>query len=169
VTVKGYVDRICVVADGHAVAGHVRSYQRGQQVVDPIHYLATLGRRPAALDHSSIYRDWRLPAEFASLRAALEQRHGAAAGARQYIRVLQLLAQHPVQRVQRAVRLCQTAEAPSADLIIQHTFRLADGDVESVTPLEGFHSSDPVMTVQVHMPALSRFDELLSKGEPAYA
>ena len=40
-------------------------------------------------------RDWRLPESFTRLRQALEQRHGATAGARQYIRVLQLLAEHP--------------------------------------------------------------------------
>jgi transposase len=169
VTVKGYVDRVCVVADGHLVARHVRSYQRGQQIVDPIHYLATLGRHPAALDHSSVYRDWRLPTEFASLRAALEQRHGAAAGARQYIRVLQLLARHPLQRVQRAVHLYRTGEAWSADRIVQHVFRLAERELEPAATVEGLEASHPILAVQVHMPDLNRFDELLSQGEPAYA
>jgi transposase len=168
-TVKAYVDHIEVVADGHPVARHVRSYQRGQQIVDPIHYLAALGRRPAALDHSSVYRDWRLPAEFASLRAALEQRHGAVTGARQYIRVLQLLAQHPLKRVQRAIRLCGRSEVLSADRIVQHVFRLAEHDSESAATVEGLEASHPILAVQVPMPDLSRFDELLPEGEPAYA
>ena len=163
------MDHIKVVADGHLVARHVRFYQRGQQIVDPIHYLATLGRRPAALDHSNVYRDWRLPAEFGFLRAALEQRHGAAAGARQYIRVLQLLAQHPLQRVQRAIHLCGRGEAWSADRIVQHAFRLAEHELEPAATVEGLDASHPILAVQVHMPALSRFDELLPEGEPVYA
>jgi len=61
VTVKGYVDRIEVVAEGSVVARHRRCYERHQQILDPLHYLATLGRRPAALDHSKVYRDWHLP------------------------------------------------------------------------------------------------------------
>jgi hypothetical protein len=169
VTVKGYVDRVEIVADGHPVASHARAYSSGQQILDPIHYLAALGRRPATLDHSNVYRDWRLPAEFASLRADLEERHGPVAGARQYIRVLQLIAQHPLERVQQAVQLCGKAEAPSADRIIQQVFRLAEREPERAAPFEGLSRSDPILAVQVHMPALSRFDELLSTGVPAYA
>ena len=30
-------------------------------ILDPIHYLATLGKKPGALDHSPVFRDWKLP------------------------------------------------------------------------------------------------------------
>jgi transposase len=169
VTIKAYVDHLDIVSDGHQAAHHRRCYERGQQILDPVHYLATLGRRPAALDHSNVYRDWRLPPAFGSLRLTLEARHGVPAGARQYIRVLQLLAQHPVERVQRALQVCSTGEVPSADRIVQQVFRLAEREVESAIPLDGFQASDPIAAVQVHMPALSRFDELLSSGEPVHA
>ncbi len=167
-TIKAYVDRIEIVSGGSVVARHERSYERDQQILDPLHYLATLGRRPAALDHSRVYRDWHLPAEFTDLRQAMEQRHGPSAGARQYIRVLQLLAQHPVERVQRAIRQCRTPEALSADRIIQHTFRLAKRDGQDVAAMEGVEYDDPVRTVQVCMPNLRRFDQLLTQGERAY-
>ena len=42
----------------------------------------------AALDHAPVYRDWKLPAIFGRLRQQLEDRHGSARGARQFIRVL---------------------------------------------------------------------------------
>ena len=71
-------------------------YGRNEQVLDPLHYLATLGRKPAALDHAPVMRDWKLPESFTALRDSLEQRHGPMAGARQYIGVLQLLAQFRV-------------------------------------------------------------------------
>ena len=76
VTVKGYIDRVEVVAGHQVVARHRRSYGRDEQILDPLHYLATLGRRPAALDHAPVLRDWRLPASFTQLRA------GAGAAAR---------------------------------------------------------------------------------------
>jgi len=167
-TVKAYVDHIEIVADGGVVARHERCYQRDQQILDPLHYLATLGRRPAALDHSRVYRDWRLPPEFTDLRQALEQRHGPSAGARQYIRVLQLLAQHPISRVQQAIRLCPSPEALHADRIIQHTFRLSQRDVGDAALLEGVDHDDPVRAVQVRIPNLSQFDQLLSQGERAH-
>ena len=168
-TIKAYVDRIEIVADGSVVAGHERCYQRDQPILDPLHDLATLGRRPAALDHSKVYRDWRLPAEFTDLRQALEQRHGSSAGARQYIRVLQRLAQHPVERVRRAIPSAdRSPEALSADRIIQHTFRLAKQAVGEADTFGSVDHDDPIRAVQVRMPDLSRFDQLLSQGERAY-
>ncbi len=165
VTVKAYVDRIEIVADGGVVARHRRSYERHEQILDPIHYLTTLGRRPAALDHSKVYRDWRLPADFAELRQSLEAVCGPLAGGRQYIRVLQLLAQHPIERVQRAMR--QSAEPVSADRIIQQTFCLAEREA-AAAPLDGVDRNVPGWDVSVPMPDLRRFDQLLSQGEQAY-
>jgi hypothetical protein len=48
VTIKGYVERIEVVDAGLVVARHARSYSTNEQILDPLHYLAALGRRPAA-------------------------------------------------------------------------------------------------------------------------
>ena len=64
VTVKGYVDRVVLIAEGRAVATHARSYEKQTLVLDPVHYLATLGRKPGALDHAPVFRDWALPACF---------------------------------------------------------------------------------------------------------
>ena len=54
VTVKGYVDRVVIVAAGQVIATHVRSLNRGTLILEPIHYLATLGRKPGALDHACV-------------------------------------------------------------------------------------------------------------------
>lgn len=76
VAVKGYVDRIVIVSRGQIVATHARSHQRYKMELDPIHYLATLGRKPGALDHAPVFRDWKLPACFTTFHAALEEQHG---------------------------------------------------------------------------------------------
>src|SRR5829696_8200141 len=124
VTVKGYVDRVEMVDGTAVVARHSRSYARDEQILDPLHYLATLGRKPAALDHAPVLRDWKLPASFLQLRETLEGRHGATAGARQYIRVLQLLAEHPLVRVQQAVEACSDLGQAQAERIAQMVVRL---------------------------------------------
>src|SRR6202030_3478746 len=105
--VKGYVSRVEVVADGQVVACHARSYGRGERVLDPLHYLVVLGRKPAALDHAPVYRDWQLPPAVTDLRRDLEARLGPRAGGRHYIRVLQLLAHHPLARVEQALVFCR--------------------------------------------------------------
>ena len=159
-TLKAYVDHVEIVAEGQVVARHDRCYDRGQQILDPIHYLVTLGRRPAALDHADVYRHWQLPPAFTELRQTLEQRFGPRAGAQQYIRVLQLLAEHPVERVQRAI----AAGAPEAELIALRVQRLARRPGE----LGHCETSGPLAQIQVPRDDLCRFNQLLATGEPAY-
>src|SRR5205814_2047450 len=90
------------------------------------HYLATLGRRPAALDHANVYRHWQLPPVFTELRGDLERQHGAQAGARQFIRVLQLLAEHSVEQVQRAVEASHSSAGYRVEAIVDRIRRSAD-------------------------------------------
>lgn len=167
VTVKAYVDRLEIVAAHQVIARHPRCYGRSQQILDPLHYLVTLGRRPGALDHSGVYRNWQLPPAFLDLRTALEERHGTHAGSRQYIRVLQLLAEHPLTRVQQAIEYCRSKGLLDAESIRSQTERLAlrlhpsGSDETGAAGLVAPH-------VQVPPPDLSRFNQLLSTGEPAY-
>jgi transposase len=158
VTVKGYVDRVEVVDGGQVVARHARSYGRDEQVLDPLHYLAALGRRPAALDHAPVLRDWRLPESFARLRQALEKRHGPPAGARHYVRVLQLLAEHPPERVEQAAAACLRRGELSAERVGAEARRLA-GAATPPPPVT------PLCQYQVPRPNLGRFNQLLSHGD----
>ena len=108
VTVKGYVDRVDIVAEGTTVvASHSRSYAKHERVLEPRHFLIVLQRKPAALDHAPVYRDWQLPPAFADLRRDLETRLGLPTGTRHFIRILQLLAHHPVERVEQALSECR--------------------------------------------------------------
>lgn len=162
VTVKGYVDRVAIVAEGRIVATHARCRQKHKMILDPVHYLATLGRKPGALDHSPAFRDWSLPACFADFRTALEELHGATAGARRFVRVLQLLAEHPLARVRQAVEECRREHLISAEAVIQRTRSL--GAIATMTrdPALSIPSWDAAAGIQVPLPDLGRFDQLLS-------
>ncbi len=173
VTVKGYVDRVEIVLNETVIAVHKRSYQAGEDVLDPLHYLTTLTRRPAALDHANVYRDWKLPAVFGELRERLERRHGPHAGVRQFVRVLQLLAEHPLSRVQAAIEQLRGPEGADADRIIRRVeasaLRLSETSSEGIsTPIECEHPG--VLSVQVPCPSLSHFDQFLSsfQGDSDY-
>jgi transposase len=165
VTVKGYIDQVVIVAEGQVIARHSRCLQRHTTVLDPIHYLAILGRRPAALDHSPVYRGWGLPACFTEFRRELEALHGTLTGARHFVRVLQLLVDHPLERVRQALETCRLAQLTSAEAVIQRTRTLAA--CESSSRDESSSGSDPAPTpqVQVPRPDLSRFNLLLSGPE----
>jgi transposase len=164
VTVKGYVDQVVVVSGSELIATHARSMERGTMVADPIHYLATLDRKPGALDHSPVYRDWKLPACFAELRTDLEQHHGPEAGARRFVRVLQLLGEHPLERVRQAVEDCRHARVISAEAIIQKTRTLAASNLQARSSSPADVESIVVSQVHVPLPDLSLFNQLL--GSP---
>jgi transposase len=161
VTVKGYVDRVVIVAEGQVVATHARSLLINTLVDDPLHYLATLARKPGALDHAPVYRNWKLPACFAQLRAELEEHHGSLPGARRFVRVLQLLVDHPMDRVREAVEACLREKLISAEAVIQRTRTLAA--CGSLTSRSSAWTTELTTVPQVHVPLpdLSRFNHLL--------
>ena len=160
VMVKGYIERVEVVAGGIVVARHQRSYGRDEQILDPLHYLAALGRRPAALDHAPVLRDWQLAAAFTQLREALEKRHGKTAGPRHFVRVLQLMNEHPMDRVQAVVESCLAKGELDAERISALVRRQAGLDLATPTL-----AAIPLCQYQVPRPELSRFDQLLSHGD----
>jgi transposase len=162
VSVKGYVDRVVIVACGQTVATHGRCTGKQAMVLEPTHYLAALGRKPGALDHAPVFRDWGLPAGFAEFRAELEGLHGAAAGARRFVRVLQLLGEHPLARVSRALDACRREQLCSAEAVIQRTRSLAA--IEAATRAGSPPSAEVSDAPEVHVPLpdLGRFDQLLS-------
>ncbi len=176
VLVKAYVDRIDIVRQGQVIARHARSYADGEMLLDPLHYLTILGRKPAYLDHTDVYRRWQLPREFSELRDDFEQRHGRLPGARQFIQVLQLLGEHPLQRVGQAIKTCCREGVVTAQRIIHRCGLLAERAattnspntsaalIDSATDVESFEDFSQVTVPHVHVPRpdLSRFDELLS-------
>jgi hypothetical protein len=165
VTVKGHVDQVVIVARGQVIATPPRCLERHTMVLDPIPYLATLGRRPAALDHSPVYRDWKLPAGFADVRAEWQALHGTLAGDRRFVRVLQLLSEHPLEPGRQAVEACRLDQLISAEAAIQRTHTLAAIEPRS----RGSSPSDLELAAppQVHVPLpdLSRFN--LLRGDSA--
>jgi transposase len=160
VSVKGYVDRIEVVGEATTVAMHLRSYGSGQKVLDPLHFLGTLERKPATLDHAPVYRDWQLPGVFAELRLALDGRLGSRAGTRHYIRVLQLLASHPVERLEAVVAGCLSRGELDATVIIAATRRLT---CDNALSLNDNTMSLSLAAVTVRPTDLAQFDRLLSR------
>ena len=117
VVLKASVDTVCIYHAGSPIARHARCWDRERQVFDPIHYLALLERKPGSLDHARPLAGWDLPGEFALLRRRLEA--GRPDGTKEYIRVLLLLREYPLQRVAIAVRHAVRWTAPTADAIKQ--------------------------------------------------
>jgi transposase len=161
VSVKGYVDEVVIAAGDQVIAIHQRCLTQHTMVLEPTHYLAALGRKPGVLDHAPVFRDWKLPAGFVAFRAELEQHHGSMGGSRQFVQVLQLLAEHPLTRVGQAVEACRREHLFGAEAVIQRVLSLAA--IEAVT--RGGTPPPPEETTapRVHVPSpdLNRFNLLL--------
>jgi transposase len=168
VTVKAYVERIDVVLGRHVIASHPRTYGRHEQVLDPEHYLERLERRPAALDHANVFRRWQLPAVFGELRTALEGQHGPSSGAKHYIRVLQLLREHAVEEVQRAIEQSRTEAGFDIEALLQRVRRQGTGSAGAAASLDLSCQSAAVRAVQVSLPDVSKFNQFLSLGEQSH-
>ena len=170
VVVNAYVDRIKVFREGRLIADHPRSYAKAEMILDPLHYLALLERKPAYLDHTEVYKNWRLPAPFADLRQRLEQRHGTIPGSRQFIQVLQMLAHHSQELVIEAIKCCDREGTTTAQRIIFRCGQLAErndkrgssGNVENASVIATSKHSIP--DVHVPLPDLSRFDAMLPQS-----
>jgi transposase len=161
VGVKGYADRVAVVGDGVVIATHARCYQRRQKILDPLHFLGALERKPAALDAAPVYRDWRLPAAFAELRTALVAELGPCLGTRHYIRVLQLLANHPAGSVASVITDCRGRGQLDAGAITAAARQLPRDDA---SPSSDSTSSLDLAAVSVRPADLAQFDRLLSRS-----
>ena len=92
------------------------------------------------------------------LRQALEARHGPPAGARHYVRVLQLLAEHALERVEQAAEACLRRDELHAERVAAEAQRLA-GAAAVPVPVT------PLCQYQVPRPDLGRFNQLLSQGD----
>lgn len=172
VTVKAYLDQVVLVHKGQVVARHRRSRTAGEQVLEPTHFLATLERKPAYLDHTKLFKELKLPAAFGQLRERLEAELGQRTGTRHYIRVLQLLGRHGIAEVSGAIESCLHRQMLRAEFVEQ---KLAAGKASAgascalAGPAPGAcDAAAPVLELSVSIPSvrvpspdLRRFDELL--------
>ena len=133
-------------------------------VLDPLHYLATLDRKPGALDHAPVFRDWELPACFAAFRAALEREHGATAGGRRYRAGLATARRTPLARVREAIESCTQSDQISAEAVARRVQVLAAIATPAAVAATSPGTPAPPQ-VHVPLPDLSRFDQLLGGHE----
>lgn len=120
ILVKGYVDRVRLVHKGRVVAEHRRSWGKEEVFFNYLHYLPLLERKPGAIDHARPMADLNLPDCFNVLRRRLEnEQQKQADGTREFIRVLRLLEDYPMSRLEGAVEKALAMRVHSRDAIAQ--------------------------------------------------
>ena len=103
VLVRGYVHEVIISCGERVIARHRRSYDRGDFVFDPLHYLSLIERKVRSLDQAAPLYGWELPEQFDTLRRLLEARMGNR-GKREYVQVLRLMENFSEDEVVGAVK-----------------------------------------------------------------
>lgn len=104
VTVQAFVFQVIISFKEKTIAVHERSYMGDDQVLDPQHYLPVLLQKPGAFDRATPVVKWSLPAVFCRYHMHLKDRLGHSGGTKEYIRILMLLKDSPVEEVTEAVK-----------------------------------------------------------------
>jgi transposase len=164
ILVKGYVDRVLLVHKQCVVAEHRRSWGKEGVFFNYLHYLPLLERKPGALDHARPMTDLNLPDCFNVLRRRLEnEQRKQGDGTREFIRVLRLLEDYSMSKLEGAVEKALAMRVHSRDAIAQFLSPRASLQRSSFL-LDG---QKHLRRVQVDRPDLAAYRALLS-GEASY-
>ena len=96
VWIKGFVDRVVIGCAAEVIADHPRSYDTGDMMFDPVHYLPLIERKIMSFDQAAPLHGWDLPDAFKTLQRLLEARQGKT-GKREYVQGLRLLERFEVE------------------------------------------------------------------------
>jgi len=160
ILVKGYVDRVLLVHKQCVVAEHRRSWGKEGVFFNYLHYLPLLERKPGAVDHARPMADLNLPDCFNVLRRRLEnEQRKEGDGTREFIRVLRLLEDYPMSRLEGAVEKALGMRVHSRDAIAQ--FLSPRPSLQRSTFL--LDGQKHLRRVQVDRPNLTAYQALLSR------
>jgi len=123
VEVHAYADRIVIRQDGRIVAEHPRSFERGDTIYDPWHYVPVLARKPGALRNGAPFKDWVLPAAMERVRRKLA---GVDDGNRQMVDILTAVLTDGLPAVEAACAEAIVQGVHSADVVLNILARQRD-------------------------------------------
>jgi len=163
-TLKAYPFRVEVWDETRLLTTHPRSYQRDQDIFDPLHYLALLEQRPGAFEHARPLRAWRKtwPPVYEQLLAHLRRREPEHRSVREFVLILKLHHDYPAADIAQA---------------IQHALTLGRADREGIRLcLHQLHEATPA-TAQLDLSlrpqlatlgqqpvSLAQYEQLLAVG-----
>ena len=152
----GYAAEVLVRCDGRLIARHERGFQKGEMMLDPLHYLPVLRRKPNLLDHAQAFRNWTLPLVYERFREELARRYNGD-GLRQYVEVLSLLREFPTHKVTAALRRAATHQSFSLEAV---RFHLRLGERAEDAPMLETTARWGLPRVELERADLSRYESL---------
>ncbi|WP_338835073.1 IS21 family transposase [Neomoorella humiferrea] len=114
---KAYVDKIEVWARKELIATHPRSYGKGEEHLDPRHYLKALERKPRALGYARPLKNGTLPLVYSRVLAELAPRRKE--GLQEFQRILGLEPLFGLDLLTRALEATYQQDLPRTCLVVR--------------------------------------------------
>ncbi len=160
---RAYPFRIEVLFEDKAIAVHPRCFEREQDILDPLHYLSLIERRPGAFEHAKPMRRWKKvwPEDYNRLLEDLRTRLPEGRGVKEFIAVLKLHKDHPASEIEQAVHEALVLGAASLDGVVLCLRQLQHGQPHPPTlEIERFASLAAFGSQPVN---LQQYDLLVSR------
>jgi hypothetical protein len=123
VSTRIFAERVVLAVGGKTVAEHVRGFEKGRYILDPLHYLPLLERKPGALRNGRPFLDWELPA---SIRKVWETLQRYQDWDRQMSAILSMIPRYGLEAVDIACEMALEEKAVSESVIVNYLTRLTE-------------------------------------------
>jgi hypothetical protein len=141
VTVRAYADRIVLLYKGQTIAEHRRELGKDRYVMDPLHYVPILSRKPGALRNGRPFLEWDLPASIRSVQDSLQRFPD---WDRQMSAILSAIPVYGIEAVDVACAVALEMGTVSQSIILNYLGRLHDAPAATpVLPPESLTLSLP--------------------------
>jgi transposase len=160
VSVRIFAERIVIAMDGKTIAEHERSFEKGRYIMEPLHYLPLLERKPGALRNGRPFQDWELPAPVRKVWERLKRYHD---WDRQMSDILAAVPRYGLEAVSIACEMALEENAVSQSVILNFLTRLTEESSVPAIPVP-----EKSMILEEPRSDCSLYDKLLM-GEPCCA
>src|SRR5712692_128877 len=161
VLLKAYPFHVDIYAQAELIARHPRSYEREQDIFDPIHYLPLLEQRPGAFEYAKPLRRWKKdwPTSYHRMLADLKEKWPEGRGIQEFVRILHLHKDYPAELIEQAVEQALSYGCVHLDGVLHCLRQLT----ELKEPFKSLDLSDrPDLEKVGNQPVdLSRYERLL--------
>jgi transposase len=160
---RAYVDRVEIVNERQVVATHPRCWERERDILDPLHYLPLLARRPRTFAQSKAIRQWRQhwPKAFERYWMTLAEKLPEKERTSTFIRILRLCESHSEAIVAEVLEQALAGHCYSYDGVRELLRRLTE---PAPPPPLDLQNRPDLADICVQPTDLGQFNRLLPVG-----
>jgi transposase len=132
VSVRIYAQRVELACEGRVVCEHKRCFEKGRYILNPLHYLPLLERKPGALRNGRPFLEWKLPEPIRKVWEYLKKYPG---WDRQMSGILSCILTYGLEAVEVACETALEEGTASERVVLNYLTRLTEERSEESVPI----------------------------------